>query len=246
MKRLLKGAISTLLIGLMSIQLWGITVLADEVPTIKVPVEVSVRGDYPYKAEIFDVVLTPENNIYPMPEGSEDGTYILKVEGGSSQYFPEISYQNRGVYEYTIHQEKGNYTRGRYDQSIYKLKVYVTNAEQGGLESTVVLYIDDINTKYKEVKFVNYYDPKVDNGPTKPSNPSNPTNPIESLPVDEVRDVEGDAVFDPFGVLGAYDELIPVGVLPATGTLWWAVPLLALGGILLMIIGRRRGHENEE
>ena len=79
MKRLLKGAISTLLIGLMSIQLLGMNVLANEVPAIKIPVKVSVKGDYPYTAETFDVVLTAEDSICPMPEGSENGSYTMQA-----------------------------------------------------------------------------------------------------------------------------------------------------------------------
>ena len=222
MKRLLKGAISTLLVGLMSIQLFGMTVLAEEVPTIKVPVKVSVTGAYPHPAETFDVVLKAEDAIYPMPEGSTDGCYTIQVNGGTVAEFPEISYPALGIYQYTIHQEKGTNSRGTYDDHVYKLKVYVTNAEQGGLESTTILYIDDINTKYKEVEFVNHYTPRNDDSddPVKPTQPTDPTLPtdtiVDTVEPDPVSGVLGafDGLEPPFGVLGAFD------LLPQTGTLW--------------------------
>ena len=61
-----------------------------------------------------------------------------------------------------------------------------------------------------------------------------PTEPPTTAPMD-VDDVDDE---DMFVVLGAFDEL-PFAVLPATGTLWWAVPILVLGGIVLMVLGRR-------
>lgn len=253
MKRLLKGAISTLLIGLMSIQLFGMNVLAEEIPTIKVPVKVSVTGDYPYNAETFDVILSAEDSRYPMPEGSVEGTYTLNVNGGASAHFPEISYPELGVYEYTIHQEKGHYSRGNYDNHVYNMKVFVTNAEQGGFESTTILYIDDINTKYKEVKFVNSYDPRKEDptDPTTPTSAPEPTTtpiPTTEMPTDVIEDVE--EAFDPFGVLGAFNENYPFGVLGATGDETPIVPILAVmaacAGIVVFVMVKRKKKSYEE
>ncbi len=255
MKKLLKGAISTLLIGLMCVQMVGMSALAKEVPGFKLPVTIEQKGDIPNHAEELDVVLTAVETSFPMPEGSVDGKYIMSVTAGTTGHFPEISFPKLGVYEYTVHQEKGSISRCDYDDTVYQMRVYVTNAENGdGFESTTILYIDDINTKFADVEFVNKYDERKTREPegtnptiptTAPTNPTTPTTiPSSELPVDVVEGVE--EAYDPFGILGAYNENMPFGLLPATGTLWWAVPILVLGGILLMIVGRRRGHESEE
>lgn len=257
MKKLLKGAISTLLIGLMCVQMVGMSALAKEFPSIKLPVTVEQWGDVPVNAEEMDIVLTAVDGICPMPEGSVDGKYTLTVKSGTTGYFPEISFSTLGIYEYTVHQEIGNISRCDYDNTVYQMRVYVTNAENGdGFESTTILYIDDVNTKYPEINFINEYDERKTKEPD-PTNPTTPTTapqdptvpttpdvPSTDLPVDVVEGIED--AYDPFGVLGAFDEFgNPIGLLPATGTLWWAVPILALGGVLLMVVGRRRSRGSE-
>lgn len=91
--------------------------------------------------------------------------------------------------------------------------------------------------------------------PTEPTTPPPTTpEPTESLPVDEIGDNGGngsnDPGFDPFGVLGAFDEFgNPIGLLPATGTSWWMVPILAGAGVLLFAAGfyrSRKYGKNEE
>lgn len=246
MKKLLRCGISTLLIAMLSIQMLCINAVAAEHPSMKLPVTIEQKGDYPYKAEELNVVLKAADTACPMPEGSADSVYTLPVTSGTTGEFPEITFPKLGIYNYTIQQEAGDHARGNYDETVYQMRVYVTNAESGeGFESTVLLYIDDINTKYASVKFENYYEvvETEDNDPPPTTAP--PQTPEETMPVDKIRETEGEPVFDPFGVLGAYDELFPFGVLPATGTLWWAVPILALGGVILMILGRRRSRESD-
>lgn len=93
--------------------------------------------------------------------------------------------------------------------------------------------------------------PSKDGGgsdPTKPTNPTNPTTPTTpnepggNVPTDKITD-------DPFGVLDASDDL-PFGLLPATGTSWWLVPILACAGVLLFLTGlyrnRRAGAGDEK
>lgn len=252
MKKLLKGAISTLLIGLMCAQMLGMSALAKEFPSFKLPVTVEQIGEVPNKPEKMDIVLTAVDGTCPMPEGSVDGKYTIEVTADTTGYFPDITFPKLGIYEYTVHQEIGGISRCDYDNTVYQMRVYVTNAENGeGFESTTILYIDDVNTKYAQIEFVNEYDER-NTRPTDPTNPTNPTSPTtptdpttpptspsSNNPVDEIDDD------DIFGVLGAFDQEMPFGVLPATGTLWWAVPILVLGGILLMIVGRRRNRGSE-
>ncbi len=51
------------------------------------------------------------------------------------------------------------------------------------------------------------------------------------------------------GVLDIFDEMVPRDLLPATGTLWWLVPILAYVGIFLFVTGlyqnRKSGNDEE-
>ena len=244
MKKLLRCGISTLLIAMLSIQMLCVNAVAAERPSMKLPVTIEQKGDYPSTPEELDVVLTAVDAACPMPEGSVDGAYTIEVKSGTMEEFPEISFPKLGIYNYTIHQEKGDHSRGRYDETVYRMRVYVTNAESGdGVESTTLLYIDDINTKYASVSFENYYKEREGGGSTTPttSPATTPTEPPTTAPL-KVEKVEDE---DLSGVLGILDELVPLGMLPATGTLWWAVPILVLGGIVLMVLGRRRNRESD-
>lgn len=79
-----------------------------------------------------------------------------------------------------------------------------------------------------------------------PDKPSSDT-PTETVPTDEITDDE-----TPLGDL-EIDEVeepeVPLAGLPATGTLWWLVPILAGIGILLFLTGlyrSKRNSRNEE
>ena len=254
MKKLLRCGISTLLIAMLSIQMLCIHAVAAEHPSIKLPVTIEQKGDYPYKAEELNVVLKAADTVCPMPEGSADGAYTLVVKSGTTGEFPEIQFPKLGIYNYTIHQEEGSHSRGRYDETVYQMRVFVTNAENGeGFESTTLLYIDDINTKYADINFENHYKEAEreddDPSPTTPTEPPTtvpPTEPSAEPPATEPTKIDRVDDEDLFGVLGAFDEFgLPLGLLPATGTLWWAVPILVLGGIVLMVLGRRRNRESD-
>ena len=56
--------------------------------------------------------------------------------------------------------------------------------------------------------------------------------------------------YDPFGVLGEFDEMIPVGVLGATGDdtpiLPVAAAMLACAGFMAFVIARRKKESYEE
>lgn len=245
MKKLFRCGIAALLVTMLSIQMLCMSAVAAEYPGIKLPVTIEQKGDYPYNPEEMKVILTALDETCPMPEGSVDGAYTLVVEAGTTGEIPEITFPKLGIYNYTVYQEKGSHSRGRYDETVYRMRVYVTNAESGdGFESTTLLYIDDINTKYASVNFENYYREREDGGSSTPttSPTTTPTEPPTTAPL-KVEKVEDE---DLLGVLGIFDELVPLGVLPATGTLWWAVPILVIGGIVLMVLGRRRSHESDK
>lgn len=132
---------------------------AAENPRIRIPVTVEVTGTPPSVDEDYTIVLEADNPAYPMPAGSTDGTYRLIVTGADTVQLPEIIFTALGIYTYSIYQEPGDNDLAVYDDRVYDLVVYVTNAEDGsGLATTVILYLRGQQEKLDEVVFENYYE----------------------------------------------------------------------------------------
>ena len=73
----------------------------------------------------------------------------------------------------------------------------------------------------------------VVNKKTPPSDPPPGNPPEERPPIDTPPDDNPPR----FGVLGEYDENMPFGLLPQTGTTWWLAAALAGAGMLLLALG---------
>jgi pilin isopeptide linkage protein len=169
-------------------------VVAPEAPKIEIPVSVILSGEPPADDEDYEIVLEPDNPDYPMPEGSEDGVFTMIITGEDTGFLPEIAFSSLGVYTYTIQQTPGSNELATYDDSIYNLVVYVTNAEGGsGLVTTVNLYLLGETDKFEEVVFNNEYEaedlpplPETGEDPEeRPPLPDTGTDPPE--PTDRPR-----------------------------------------------------------
>ena len=115
-----------------------------------------------------------------MPEGSVGDIYTMTITGADTKNFPTITYNRVGVYTYTIYQVAGNNKKCTYDDTVYALTVYITNAEDGsGLEATAVLYPDSEGNKLPGAEFDNEYETVK---PT-PTDPDTPKTGDESTPV---------------------------------------------------------------
>lgn len=158
-----------------------------------VPVTISLSGTLPETKEEFSVYLKADNAAFPMPSGSKDGMYVLKIAGAGSKNIPQITYDTVGVYTYTIYQEAGKNEACTYDDMVYTLKVTITNKEDySGLESTVVLHPYKGDEKLTDVEFKNEY--KTEEPPTPPiggTDESGPTEP-STPPVDNSGVQTGD------------------------------------------------------
>lgn len=245
MKKIMKKAGLLLLIVMFGILTFSTAVFAAEIPKIKIPVNVGVSGSKPSNAEEFKIVLKAEDAANPMPDGSTDGAYTTVISGGASGTL-EIAFPELGIYKYTIHQEPGTSSKGTYDDTVYKMTVYVTNAETEGLETTTILYINDISTKYGSVDFDNYYRGSSGGGGSKPKPDPDPTPTkpsTETITDGDVPQSDGGFVKD------ILDEMIPLAVLPATGTLWWLVAVLVAAGAVMFATGfyrsRKSGNDEE-
>ncbi|NLW52834.1 MAG: hypothetical protein GXY87_05680 [Tissierellia bacterium] len=135
------------------------TISASSLPSLKLPVTVKLSGRPPTEDEDYTIVLKADNPEYPMPEGSVDESYNMTIQGEGSKELPEINFSSVGVYTYTISQLAGVNELASYDDKVYNLVVFVTNAKNGsGLEITVNLYLLGEKEKQDELLFLNNYE----------------------------------------------------------------------------------------
>lgn len=242
MKKILKGAVSILLMAALSIPMFSMAAMgaeATEVPVVQFPVTLELTGYKPFTPEELNVVLTAEDKRNPMPEGSTDGVYNLKVAAAGQYTLGPIAFPNLGIYQYTIRQTAGTNAKGQYDSNLYRMIIYVTNAQTGGRETTVVVYKNQDTAKSENIVFTNNY-----TGGGGSSSGGGSTSTVVTQIIDEAPPLS------PMDTLtGIMEGEIPLAALPKTGTLWWLVPLLALGGIVMFGAGvyksRRNRHEEE-
>ena len=152
--------------------------------SLALPVEVALEGTAPDQPESYTVVLKADNATDPLPAGATGGSYALTIDGPGTATFPAITYTTPGTYAYTVYQQAGTNDACTYDDAVYTLVVYVTNAEDGsGLEVTAALHPDgDAADKLGTAKFTNVY-------PTAPG----PAEPDEGQPAEQLSKT-GDAL----------------------------------------------------
>lgn len=114
--------------------------LAAETEEIAVPIRVQTAG--PDEEEIYTVELTPVTSGAPMPEGTNQGRFLLSLKDGETGYI-RILCEHLGVYEYTIRQLPGTDPDCTYDRTEYRLRLYVTLAEDGSREIIALLLGQD-------------------------------------------------------------------------------------------------------
>lgn len=164
-RALLAGA----LLAVLAVAVLPAAALAAESLQVELPsVEIKLEGTAPSPAKEYQIVLKADKISYPMPEGSAGGKYTMTITGSAKESFPNISYSELGVYTYTISQVKGSNSQCTYDETVYTMKVYITNE---GVERVVrVKDSDDPDAKNMEVVFTNKY-------PTVPDDPDDPDGP---------------------------------------------------------------------
>lgn len=184
MKRWISTILGTVM-AVMCMVSMSIPAFAAESPEVSIPVSVSLSGTLPKPAEDFTIKLRADNASYPMPEGANRDVYTMTITGADTKNLPIIAYNRVGVYTYTIYQVAGSNRKCTYDDTVYALTVYVTNAEDGsGLEATTVLYPDSEGDKQPGADFNNAYEmvkPTPTPAPTpKPTTPKtgDASNPV--------------------------------------------------------------------
>lgn len=162
MKIDLKKFMTIFFILLMSLSLFAPMVFAVAMPTeveaSGIPVRISLGGSAPKMEEDYKIVLKADDPDYPMPTGSVDALFTMNIAGENSRKLPSIKFSSIGIYTYTISQKAGVNELASYDETLYNLVIYVTNAEVGGLETTILLYKTGDTKKFDEALFYNEYE----------------------------------------------------------------------------------------
>ena len=174
--------ISSILAGsLISLMLAPAAVFAEDPLDVQVPVEIVLEGPVLDSEDTFTVELAAETKNAPMPEGAEGSVYTTDIEGAGTAVL-EMNYPNLGVYSYTVKQiaEENDYLV--YDETEYKLTVYVTGDENFNPGVTTVLENPD-GEKVDEAVFTNEY---------LPPEPAKLDPPVEKL----VTNIRGTAPAD--------------------------------------------------
>lgn len=151
--------LASLLLVLVCLLSLSVTAQAAELKGVKV--KITLSGTLPRPSERYKVALTAQNQSDPMPAGSINGIYTMTFVGAGEQSIPTIAYPKVGVYSYTIRQIPGTNRKCTYDDAVYDLTVYVTNAPGGGLEVSTTLTCRGDEKKLDTAVFTNRY--KVEN-----------------------------------------------------------------------------------
>ena len=130
---------------------------ADEHPKLKLSATITFGGSSPEMQEDYLIKLSANELNNPMPKGSLEGVYTMIVKEEGTVTFPEITYSQVGIYQYTIQQEMGLSPEVTYDATQYHLTVVVSNAQAGGLEIAVVAKEDGKVKKLDELIFANSF-----------------------------------------------------------------------------------------
>ena len=112
-----------LLLAVLCLAVFPISTFAADAVQVQIPVSIQTSGETPSPEENYTVELQAVDDA-PMP--SEN---VLEISGSGKAFFSPIQYTTPGIYYYTITQQSGTHKRGHYDQTVYYVKVSVTNGE---------------------------------------------------------------------------------------------------------------------
>lgn len=153
--------------------------------SVSLPVAVRVTGKVPATAEYVSIVLTAEDPASPMPTGSVDGTYTMRMRAGSQSAFPAIDYSWPGTYRYTVRQKRGTTPGCTYDSSLFVVDVCIAPGDDG-LYPVIVVQENEGSYKLDGITFRNVY---RDVTPTPVPTPQPTVTPVPNVTVTPVPGV---------------------------------------------------------
>lgn len=81
-------------------------------------------------------------------------TESLSLRDGETGRF-SVLYTYPGTYHYTLSQKKGTDKKTTYDETVYKVDVYVTEDEDGRMSAEPVIYLNGSSGKKQSAGFIN-------------------------------------------------------------------------------------------
>ena len=187
------------------------------------PAIVKTVSGNPSAASTFSFSLVAHDSSYPMPAGSTDGVKTIQITGSGKAAFGKWSYQEAGLYTYTVFEERGVEKGYTYDAAVYTITDTVTEVGAQLVLSRVVT--NSTNKRVTSCSFINKYtsDP-LDN----PTNPGSPVTPGTSSDGPKMGPKTGDSIN-----IGLHKALLACGgVMAAIATLY--------------LIRDRRGEKREK
>ena len=115
--------------------------------TVEVKIPVSCTGEN--TTESFSYHLKAETS-----EFQTLATESLSLRDGETGHF-SVLYTYPGTYHYTLSQEKGTDKKTTYDETVYKVDVYVTEDEDGRMSAEPVIYLNGSSGKKPSAGFRN-------------------------------------------------------------------------------------------
>jgi hypothetical protein len=103
----------------------------------------------------FSFRLEAENTNNPMPEGSDNGSKLIQINGAGEADFGEIEFEEKGIYKYYITEINSGEKNYTYDAARYTVTFDVRD-EQGQLVSYKKIEKED-GTEVEAVTFTNVY-----------------------------------------------------------------------------------------
>lgn len=157
MKKMIKKISAAVFLVLLCLAWLPLNASASEKTEVKIPVSVNLTGAEPARSENYTFRLIPESSRTPMPEGCE-GSCDITVSGNGTAEFAAIGYTVPGIYGYTVMQMPGNNVNCTYDDTVYYVRVTVSNAKNGGLETSLSAHRDkQMADKKQMIEFDNTY-----------------------------------------------------------------------------------------
>jgi pilin isopeptide linkage protein len=133
------------------------------------PVKKTLSGS-PATPGVFKFRLTAEYPTQPMPPGSTNGVKEVQIVGSGEEEFGTWSYDQAGVYNYTIHEVNTFEAGYTFDTAIYTITDTVTDVNGQLVLDRVV--VSHLNEPVTELAFVNVFSSPTP-GPGGPSTGDN-------------------------------------------------------------------------
>jgi pilin isopeptide linkage protein len=178
-KKLMK-ALSLGMAFLLTVGSIHVRTFAADTPTATavMEVEAKVTGDQAEDAA-FTFKLTAEDAATPMPDSD-----TVTIHGAGTAKFGPITYNDVGIYTYTVSQQDGQQQGYTYDKTIYHVTVTVIYTDDGKMSAGIFTKKNNERTKSGDIVFnIEYHAPKPTEEPTpKPTEEPTPKPTEEPTP----------------------------------------------------------------